>query len=84
MEKKVEQPDPFRRSKDYNRCAYIYSTWAHYIPIVASLVYKAAIIVFGCYLSICVRKIPYSLFNETKVLIFSVIPAFPSHLLPQF
>jgi len=75
MEKKVEQPDPYRRSKDFNRCAATYESWPYYIPIALLLLFNGGILLFGLYLSIRVRKIPYSLFNETKVLIFSVILA---------
>jgi len=72
MEKVVEQPDPFRRSQDYIRCAATYGSWATYIPIFIIGVFDGVIVLYGLYLSICVRKIQYSIFNETKVLIFSV------------
>jgi len=72
MERVVEQPDPFRRSKDYIRCAATYGNWATYIPIFFIGIFDGVIVIYGLYLSICVRKIRYSVFNETKILIFSL------------
>jgi len=86
MEKKVKQPDEYRRSKDYIQCVATYTDWRNYIPIFLLGIFNGCIICFGLYLSIAVRKIPYSLFNETKVLIFSVrrnhnLGCYSSHLI---
>jgi len=74
VEKKIETPDPHRLSKNFNVCGMKErDEWKNYIPIILFFIVNIVTIIAGCYLSITVRKIRYSAYNETKILLFSVI-----------
>jgi len=71
IEKKIEQPDPYHRCFDYPVC-HIKTGWTSYIPIVLLGLFNGSMVIFGFYLSIAVRKIRFRVYNETKILVFSV------------
>jgi len=60
---------PYTITQNYKLCS---TGTAHYVLLAILGFYKLVIIVIGCYLTIKIRNVPYKVYNESKVIIFSM------------
>jgi len=65
----VRVVDLYRPHFDYKQCSY---DTAQIVTLAVLGAYKVGMIVYGCFLAFSIRKIPFKVFNESKVIGFTI------------